>query len=107
MLEGSDLWDGRVSVLQVTAATQGFVRLRALVSAADAGKLWDLRCLVRENLFDWVQRQHSTALPQVRTRTVTGTKRQLPVGDQHTDARVFGESLDGAQREQAFAGPKP
>ncbi|NGY58201.1 mechanosensitive ion channel [Lentzea sp. NEAU-D13] len=106
MLEGSDLWDGRVSVLQVTAATQGFVRVRALVSAADAGKLWDLRCLVREHLVDWLQRQHSGALPQVRTRAVTGTKRQLPASDQHTDARVFGESLDGAQREQAFAGPK-
>ena len=106
MLEGNDLWDGRVSVLQVTAATQGFVRLRALVSAADAGKLWDLRCLVREHLVDWVQRQHNGALPQVRTRAVTGTKRQLPTGDQHTDARVFGESLDGALREQAFAGPK-
>jgi len=107
MLESSDLWDGRVSVLQVTAATQGFVRLRALVSAADAGKLWDLRCLTREHLVDWVQRQHGGALPQVRTRTVTTTTKNRQTSDQHTDARVFGESLDGAQREQAFAGPKP
>jgi small-conductance mechanosensitive channel len=107
MLEGSDLWDGRVSVLQVTAATQGFVRLRALVSAADAGKLWDPRCLVREHLVDWLQRHHNGALPQVRTRAVTGTKRVQQASDQHTDARVFGESADGAQREQAFAGPKP
>lgn len=106
MLESSDLWDGRVSVLQVTQAVQGFVRLRALVSASDAGKLWDLRCLVREHLVDWVQRQHDGALPQIRTRAVTAPKRQQPTGDQHTDARVFGESLDGAQREQAFAGPK-
>ena len=107
MLEDSDLWDGRVSVLQVTQATQGFVRLRALVSAADAGKLWDLRCLVREHLVDWVQRQHGGALPQVRTKAVTSVKRAQPTGDQHTDARVFGESADGALREQAFAGPKP
>ncbi|MFD4640958.1 mechanosensitive ion channel family protein [Lentzea sp. NPDC058436] len=106
MLEGSDLWDGRVSVLQVTQATQGFVRVRALVSAADAGKLWDLRCLTREHLVDWVHRQHTGALPQIRTRAVTGVKKAQPASDQHTDARVFGESVDGALREQAFAGPK-
>ncbi|WP_439661495.1 mechanosensitive ion channel family protein [Lentzea sp. HUAS TT2] len=106
MLEASDLWDGRVSVLQVTQATQGFVRLRALVSGADAGKLWDLRCLTREHLVDWVQRQHGGALPQIRTKAVTGVKKAQPTGDQHTDARVFGESVDGELREQAFAGPK-
>ncbi len=49
-LERSDLWDGRVSVLQVTDATAATgatgtsIRLRALVSAADAPRLWDLRC---------------------------------------------------------------
>jgi hypothetical protein len=34
--ESSTLWDGRVCVLQVTDAVKGVVRLRALVSAADA-----------------------------------------------------------------------
>ena len=42
--EGSELGDGRVCVLQVTEAVGGSVRLRALVGAADAGALWDLRC---------------------------------------------------------------
>ena len=36
LVEGTELWDGRVCVLQVTDATGGMVRLRALVSAADA-----------------------------------------------------------------------
>ena len=52
--EGSELWDGRVCVLQVTDAVGGMVRLRALVSAADAPALWDLRCLVRERLVAYV-----------------------------------------------------
>jgi len=43
LLEGTPLWDGRVCVLQVTEATGGMVRLRALVSPADAPSLWDLR----------------------------------------------------------------
>ena len=52
--ECTELWDGRVCVLQVTEAIGGMVRLRALVSAHDAGALWDLRCLVRERLVGWV-----------------------------------------------------
>ncbi|TWP53322.1 mechanosensitive ion channel family protein [Lentzea tibetensis] len=106
MLEGNDLWDGRVSVLQVTEAVHTLVRVRALVSAPDAGKLWDLRCLVREHLVDWVRRQG--AMPQVRMRkTETGTgPAAAERSDHHTDARVFGDSPDGTQRDQAFSGPK-
>lgn len=66
LVEGTQLWDGRVCVLQVTDATGGTVRLRALVSAADAGSLWDLRCLVREHLVAWIREQRPTALPRMR-----------------------------------------
>src|SRR3712207_3167437 len=41
LLEASDLWDGRVGVLQVTEATGGYVRVRALASARDAPTLFD------------------------------------------------------------------
>jgi small-conductance mechanosensitive channel len=66
----SELWDGRVSVLQVTDAVGGFVRVRVLVSASDAPKLFDLRCEVREELVDWVHRHGAAGLP--RTRVVVG-----------------------------------
>ena len=36
LVESTELWDGRVCVLQVTEAIGGMVRVRALVSAADA-----------------------------------------------------------------------
>jgi small-conductance mechanosensitive channel len=65
-VEGSELWDGRVCVLQVTEATGGMIQVRALVSAADAPTLWDLRCLVREHLVDWIRQHHPDALPRMR-----------------------------------------
>ncbi|WP_277207818.1 mechanosensitive ion channel family protein [Isoptericola croceus] len=66
LLEASPLWDRRMGILQVTAATGGMVRARALVSAADAGSLWDLRCHVREGLVEWIQREAPYAMPRRR-----------------------------------------
>jgi hypothetical protein len=67
--EGSELWNGNVCVLQVTEAIGGMIRLRALVSADDAGALWDLRCLVRERLVSWVWENRPGVLPRLRADT--------------------------------------
>jgi small-conductance mechanosensitive channel len=67
IVEKTDLWDGRAWGLQVIDATGSLIRVRALVSAADSSAQWDLRCLVREKLVSWLQRNHPTALPRVRT----------------------------------------
>lgn len=56
LLAESELWDGRRGVLQVTDAVGGVVRVRIVVSAPNAGALFDLRCAVREGMVDWVQR---------------------------------------------------
>ncbi len=66
LLQASEMWDHRVGVLQVTEATGGWVRVRALASAADAPTLFDLRCAVREGLVAWLQREHPGALPRTR-----------------------------------------
>lgn len=63
ILDGSDLWDGRTAVTQVTDATGGLIRVRLLMSAADSGRLWDLRCLVRERLVAYVRSSIPEALP--------------------------------------------
>ncbi|MFI7607235.1 mechanosensitive ion channel family protein [Micromonospora sp. NPDC049366] len=118
LVESSDLWDGRVCVLQVTDATGGTVRIRALVSAADAGSLWDLRCLVREHLVAWVRDQRPVAMPRVRTELGDADSRlpwqwvqprratpRLTDGDVPDDARLFGGSDDGDARSEAFVGP--
>jgi small-conductance mechanosensitive channel len=69
LVEETPLWDGRVAVAQVVDAVGGEVSIRALVSARDAGTLWDLRCLVREGLVKWVR--DSGAPPRTRAEVRT------------------------------------
>jgi hypothetical protein len=109
--EGSEQWDGRMCVLQVTEAIGGMIRLRALVSAADAGALWDLRCLVRERLVTWVWENRQSALPRLRADTSppiaeVGPSRPAVPGDDR-DAQVFAGGADGRARGEAFVGPDP
>lgn len=73
LVTSSDLWDGRDASLQVTDAVGGSVRIRAVVSAATSGDLWDLRCFVREELIAWVQRNAVYALPRTRVEPETTT----------------------------------
>ncbi|CAD5997308.1 mechanosensitive ion channel family protein [Agreia sp. COWG] len=68
VLSRTPLWDKRVSVLQVTDATGGYVRIRILVSAVDAPALFDLRCFVREELVTWLHEQSPVSLPRVRVQ---------------------------------------
>jgi small-conductance mechanosensitive channel len=66
ILGSSGLWDGKVWNLQVTNASEHTVELRALMSAADSGKAWDLRCHVREKLIAFLQARYPECLPRVR-----------------------------------------
>jgi small-conductance mechanosensitive channel len=124
--EGSQLWDGRVCVLQVTDAVGGVIRLRALVSAADAPSLWDLRCLARERLVAWVWEHQREALPRVRNEVGAPRESNAPLRpvsshdtaqvdpaqhdparhDSSGDGRVFSGGDDGEARGVAFAGPE-
>ena len=74
ILENSKDWDRRVSGVVVTNAMEHTVELRALMSAVDASKAWDLRCEVREKLIEFIQKNFSDGLPKVRAeiRDVTG-----------------------------------
>ena len=66
LVKASDLWDGKVCVLQVTNTTDRSMELRCLVSSADSGKNFDLRCLVREQLIAYLQKNHPDKMPRVR-----------------------------------------
>jgi small-conductance mechanosensitive channel len=66
MVDLNPKWDGRVCQLDVVNAIEGVVRLRALLSAGDAGSLWDLRCAVREHLVSWIRDMQPAALPRSR-----------------------------------------
>jgi small-conductance mechanosensitive channel len=66
ILDSTDMWDGKVWGLQVTDATDRTIQLRALMSAADSGKAWNLRCYVREKLITFLQTRHPESLPKAR-----------------------------------------
>lgn len=69
ILDSTDLWDGRVWSLLVTDSTERTMEMRALVSAANSSKVWDLRCLVRERLIDFLQKEYPGSLPRVRLQS--------------------------------------
>jgi small-conductance mechanosensitive channel len=66
LCEAAPEWDRRVCVLQLVDASDRAVQLRALVSAADSSRAWDLRCRIREGLVAYVQRNFPDYLPQQR-----------------------------------------
>lgn len=73
IVRSTELWDGRTSSMQVTEATGGHVKVRAVVSAATSGQLWDLRCFVREEMIAWLQHEAVYALPRTRLEPETTT----------------------------------
>jgi small-conductance mechanosensitive channel len=66
LVEASPLWDRKVLGLQVVDATDRTVVLRALVSAANSGQCWELRCHVRERLLEFLRTRHPDCLPRIR-----------------------------------------
>ena len=53
--EADPLWDKKTCTVQTTDSDAATMTLRALVSAGDAARLWDLRCRVREQLLAFVR----------------------------------------------------
>ncbi|GAL84889.1 small-conductance mechanosensitive channel [Sporocytophaga myxococcoides] len=64
--DGKAYWDGKVNLIQVTEASDRGVDLRVLISAADAGSAWDLRCIVREKLITYINTSFPGSLPKTR-----------------------------------------
>jgi small-conductance mechanosensitive channel len=61
MCEADPLWDKKTCSVQATDSDARWITLRALVSASDADKLWDLRCRVREQLLAFLHAQSTAA----------------------------------------------
>jgi small-conductance mechanosensitive channel len=66
LLENHPKWDGRVKAVQVTDCKPEVIEVRMLVSAADAGRTFELRCDVREHMVGFIQRNYPEGLPQTR-----------------------------------------
>jgi len=65
-------WDQRFFNLVVTDATERTMQIRVLCTAASSGLAWDLRCVVREGLIDFMQREYPQFLPRVRVEGDAG-----------------------------------
>jgi len=91
------LWDGRVCVTQVTETSEHTLQVRLLVSARNSGDAFDLRCIVRERMLDFLAREHPQALPRTRAELleqpdpVLQSARGQPVGHVRSPGAEDGE----------------
>jgi small-conductance mechanosensitive channel len=108
VLDKTDLWDKRFANVQVTDAVGGYVRVRLLMTAADAGSLWDLRCHVREEIVEWLQSKSAASLPRNRVLLVENEpqKKSTPK-DTSSDRNVFSGTPDAEARGKEFTGSIP
>ncbi|HLK39633.1 MAG TPA: mechanosensitive ion channel domain-containing protein, partial [Polyangiaceae bacterium] len=68
------LWDKVTCSLQTTDADSTSVTVRALVSAQDASRLWDLRCNVRERMLAFASSyEHGAHFAQSRLAVAQAT----------------------------------
>jgi hypothetical protein len=66
IVQESPLWDKRVCGLQVTNLTDRPMELRCLMSSRGSSQMFDLRCLVREKMVEFVREKYPHALPTMR-----------------------------------------
>ncbi|MFD3533674.1 mechanosensitive ion channel family protein [Streptomyces sp. NPDC058664] len=75
-LDTRTTWDGRGWDLAVTDTSPTGITVRAIVTAKDADDLWTIRCAVREELVDWLTREHPGALPRIVTAQAADVPRR-------------------------------
>jgi small-conductance mechanosensitive channel len=80
ILESTPMWKGKVCVLQVSDMDHYTLQLRALMDARNGGDAWDLRCLVREKLIEFLQKNYPGSLPRYRGEMETTAKDGLTPG---------------------------
>ncbi|WP_333490007.1 hypothetical protein [Acidocella sp. MX-AZ03] len=80
VVEANPRWDRKVAVVQMTDLPNAMVELRLLVSARNAGVLWDLRCDVREAMVTWLVREYPGSLPRRRLEMAGMPERAGPGG---------------------------
>jgi len=118
VLADTALFDGRTSVLQVTDATGGTVRVRILVTAKDAPSLWDLRCYVREAMLLWIQSEMPDAAPAQRILMADAStepeparpksrSKKTPAPEHVSDAGLFTGSIQAVERASLFLHGEP
>lgn len=73
-------WNGKVAGIQVTETNDRTMELRALVSASNSSRAWDLRCEVREGLIEFIRKNYPSSLPRSRVE-VRGGSTEISIGN--------------------------
>jgi len=68
--EAHALWDKRVARLQVTGEAPGSIVVRLLMSAANSGDAFDLRCDIREGILAWIREHQPEAIIRHRIESI-------------------------------------
>jgi small-conductance mechanosensitive channel len=92
VLENEPLWDKRVNACQVTNLSEHTMEIRCLLSAADASKQFDLRCIVREKMVAFIQKNYPDAFPRTRFSAVS------QMGEKSQNEAVFSQKDGFARR---------
>jgi hypothetical protein len=104
ILAVSSNWDGQKGDLHVEDASGPVVKLIAEVSAPDGDSLAPLRREVREELVQYIQREHADAVPRTREQSTTrlvapdGETIEVLVGAHERLAGARSANADGASR---------
>lgn len=94
ILKTTPLWAGKVCVLQVSQLQNFTVQLRALMDARTAGDAWDIRCVVREKMIEFLSKNYPGSLPRYRGEFQTEEKGGRSP-EETFDRRISGPSHAG------------
>ena len=83
VLKESKQWDKRVVALQVTNLSEHTMEIRCLMSAANSGDAFDLRCIVREKMVTFIQKNYPDAFPRTRFSSTQSSEGRKPGGSQN------------------------
>ena len=82
VLEASKEWDKRVNAVQVTNLSEHTMEIRCLMSAANSGDAFNLQCIVREKMIEFIREQYPDAFPRMRYSAL-----QLKNGEENKDGK--------------------
>ena len=79
VVKASGMWDGVAMGCQVTNLTPQAMEVRCLMSAKDSSTTFNLQCLVREEMMEWVKEHYPMAFPNMRYRVAAEKPEGLPM----------------------------
>lgn len=102
LLTETELWDGRTANAQVIDTSGDTMLIRVVVSASNAGDLWDLKCFLREHLLDWIQRKTPYALPRLRIEPQEIAKVKMSTDQIEVERQIRASAVARARQENAI-----